>query len=485
MSLTTELTPALPVTPPPRRIGSARHVEQPIVAIIGAGFSGTMAAIHLRHMLPSDHIIYLFDRTGRFARGPAYAASEAPHLLNVRSMNMSALPDDPGHFERWLADQGPRLAHETVTSEAGIFASRRLYGRYLRALLYQEIGASGGRVRLGADDVAGISRIAAGWRLRCTSGREVIAAGIVLAIGNLPSQQPCDGVVYHDPWAYRATAHLRPDEPVLIVGTGLTMIDLALGMRSRGFNGPIIALSRRGLLPQRHAEAGPGWPCPDFSPEERTSLPLLLRRVRAEIATASHQNVGWRAVIDGLRPATARLWHGLPEAERNRFLRHLRPYWDSHRHRLAPASAAEFDALLEHGDVRIKRGRVQSVAVQNGAARVVIKDRGVAGIETLTVQRVIYATGVGAGASGDGLIDSLVAAGLARTDRHGMGLEVTETLQIIGDGDTVMPRAWALGPIVRGVFWECTAVPDIRVQARTIAAEVARQLAPAQVPPAS
>ena len=485
MTLTTDLMLAMPVkTQPPRRIGSTHNAKQPIVAIIGAGFSGTMAAIHLRHMLPPDHIIYLFDKTGRFARGPAYAASDAPHLLNVRSVNMSALPDDPGHFERWLADQGAHLAHETVTSEAGIFASRRLYGRYLRALLYQEIGASGGRVRLGADDVVGIMQITEGWRLRCASGRTVTASGIVLAIGYLPSKQPCDGVVYHGPWAYGATAKLRPSEPVLIVGTGLTMIDLALGMRGRGFTGPIIALSRRGLVPQRHAEAGPAWPCPDFSLEERVSLPLLLRRLRTEIEVASRQNVGWRAVIDGLRPATAALWRGLPEAERNRFLRHIRPYWDSHRHRLAPAAAAEFDALLDYGNLRIKRGRVQSVAVQDGVADVVIKDRGFGGSETLRVQRVIYATGVGAGASGDGLIGSLAAAGLARTDRHGMGLEVTDTLQIIGDGGAITPRAWALGPIVRGVFRECTAVPDIRVQARTIAAEVALQLAHAGLPAA-
>ena len=67
-----------------------------------------MAAIHLRHALPPDWIIVLLDRTGRFARGPAYAASDTPHLLNVRSVNMSALPDDPGHFERWLTSQAGR-----------------------------------------------------------------------------------------------------------------------------------------------------------------------------------------------------------------------------------------------------------------------------------------------------------------------------------------------------------------------------------------
>ena len=482
MTLETELLADMPVNaPPPRRIGLTPDAGQPIIAIIGAGFSGTMAAIHLRHMLPPDHIIYLFDRTGRFARGPAYAASHAPHLLNVRSVNMSAFADDSGHFERWLTDRGPELTEETVTTEAGIFATRRLYGRYLRALLYQEIGASGGQVRLGADDVVGATRTGEGWRLHCSSGREVAAAGVVLAVGNLPSKQACDGVVFHDPWTAGATVGLRPDEPVLIVGTGLTMIDLALGMRAQGFTGPIIALSRRGLVPQRHAEAGPAWPCPAFTPDEKKSLPRLLRRLRLEVRAAARQGVGWRAVIDGLRPATAGLWRGLPEAERNRFLRHLRPHWDSHRHRLAPVLAAEVDALLADGGLSIKRGRVVGVAVDGGTACVTVQGRGAASRETLTVQRIIYATGVGAGTAGDGFVASLLRAGHAKVDGHSMGLEVTDGLQILGADENPTPRAWALGPIVRGVFWECTAVPDIRVQARTIATEVARQLAFAPV----
>jgi len=160
---------------PPKRIKPSPDGKRPVVAIIGAGFSGTMAAIHLRHVLPQDHVIYLFDRTGRFARGPAYSASDAPHLLNVRSVNMSALVEDPGHFERWLAEQTTRLPNEIAATEAGIFATRRLYGRYLRALLYQEMTESGGRVRLGADDVVRLSRGPEGWRLHCASGREVIA----------------------------------------------------------------------------------------------------------------------------------------------------------------------------------------------------------------------------------------------------------------------------------------------------------------------
>jgi uncharacterized NAD(P)/FAD-binding protein YdhS len=461
-----------------RRVGRRHLGAGKVVAIIGAGFSGTMAAIHLRRVLPPDHIVVLFDRTGRFARGPAYAASNAPHLLNVRSVNMSALPDDPGHFERWLGSLAARWPGEIHATEAGTFASRRLYGRYLRALLYDEMTLSGGRVRLCSDNVLGLAPADGGWLVACASGREVTAAAVVVASGTLPSSRPGDGVVFHDPWAAGATAGLRPGEPVLIVGTGLTMVDLALAMHARGFDGPIIALSRRGLVPQRHAAPGPAWPCPPFTEEEGRSLSALLRGLRRRVRDAAAQGADWRAVIDGMRPVTAGLWQGLPQAERDRFLRHLRPYWDIHRHRMAPVVGQAFDGLLTRGVLRLKRGRVIAAEPQQGpagcAASVMIQDRGRSCTDAIVAQRVIYATGIGA-AGADGLVASLVAAGLARTDQHGMGLEVTASLEVTGH-DGIAPGLWALGPIVRGVFWECTAVPDIRVQAQTVARAVAGQL---------
>ncbi len=464
-----------------RRVGRQHQGAREVVAIIGAGFSGTMAAIHLRHALPPDWIIVLLDRTGRFARGPAYAASDAPHLLNVRSVNMSALPDDPGHFERWLEGQAARWPGEVQVTQAGTFASRRLYGRYLRALLYDEMTQSGGRVRLCSDDVRGLVPAGNGWRLACASGREISAAAVVIASGNLPSSRPCDGVVFHDPWAPGATAGLRPGEPVLIVGTGLTMVDLALAMHARGFDGPIIALSRRGLVPQRHAAPGPPWPCPPFADDERRSLSALLRGLRRRVRDAAAQGVDWHAAIDGMRPMTAGLWQGLPPPERSRFLRHLRPYWDVHRHRMAPVVAEAFGGLLARGVLQLKRGRVMATELQQGpagsAARVQIQDRGASCTEAVVAQRVIHATGIGAGAAADGLVAGLIATGLARTDPHGMGLAVTAALQVTRSDGGVAPGLWALGPIVRGVFWECTAVPDIRVQAQTVAGAVAEYLA--------
>jgi uncharacterized NAD(P)/FAD-binding protein YdhS len=465
--------------PLPRRIGGRTPAPERVIAVVGAGFSGTMAAIHLRRTLPSDHVVYLFDRSGRFARGPAYAQTDAPHLLNVRSVNMSALPDDPSHFERWLSARAQSWPAEVRVTEAGTFATRRLYGRYLRALLYEEMTLSGGRVRLCADEVTHLTPTQGGWRMRCAR-REVTVDAVVLAAGNTPSGRSSDGVVCYDPWTAAASERLRPDQPVLIVGTGLTMVDLALGMHARGFSGPIIALSRRGLVPQPHAKPNAAWPAPSNISVGRTSLVTLLRQVRHEVREAVRQGVDWRAVIDGLRPVTSMIWQRLPLEERSRFLRHLRPYWDSHRHRMAPGVAAAYASLVARGVLALRRGRIKKIEIldipQGRVAQVEIQRRGSVCTEALVVQRVIYATGVGAAAAEDGLIGGLVASGLARADRHGMGLDVTGTLKVVDRDGRPVPHLWALGPLVRGVFWECTAVPDIRVQAQEISVQISAQI---------
>lgn len=475
-----QAAPMIAAGTPKRRVSLHGEPGSRVIAIVGAGFSGTMAAIHLRHALPPNYVVYLFDRSGRFARGPAYAPSGARHLLNVRAVNMSAFPADPGHFDRWLAERSARapteVAAEIEGTDSGTFATRRLYGRYLRALLYQEMTESGGRVRLAADEVATLAECDGGWRLSCTSGRQVMAAAVVLAAGNLRSEQASDGVTFYDPWAEEATDWLRPAQPVLVVGTGLTMVDLVLGMHARGFQGPIIALSRRGLVPHRHEHAAASWPTPVLREADRSSLPRLLSRVRAEVREAARRDIGWRPVLDSLRPITAELWRGLPPTERSRFLRHLRPYWDVHRHRAAPPAADSLAALIARGTLKILRGRIRKIDRVQTGARVEVQDRA-AGIRVIDCQRVIYATGVGSVPSGDGLIAHLLADGIARPDAHEMGLDVTERLQVIGGNGAPAPHLWALGPIVRGVFWECTAVPDIRVQASLIAAEVGRQLA--------
>jgi uncharacterized NAD(P)/FAD-binding protein YdhS len=340
-----------------------------------------------------------------------------------------------------------------------------------------------GRVEKLPAEIVDIAREGALWRLHAADGRSRLASAVVLAIGNLPPASAQNRLYRTNPWAPGATDGLRPDLPVLIVGTGLTMVDLALELHSAGFPGPVVALSRRGLLPNGHAPSR-SWPTPGLSDAERGALALLLGRVRWEVARAEARGVDWRGVIDSLRPITADLWRSLSATDRARFLRHLRPYWDVHRHRLAPPVAAQLEALRASGFLRVRRGRLAEL--QFGADRVeaTIREHGVRGPVMLTVQRVISATGLQTVTEADSrLVQALRARGLARLDPHGFGLDVTQTLAARDAAGQPVPGLWALGPIVRGVFWECIAVPDVRVQAMTVARQV-REAAAAGLAPA-
>ena len=454
---------------------------QAAVAIIGGGFSGAMTALHLRRTLAPGRTILLIECAGEFARGLAYTDTGAPHLLNVRAANMSAFPDDPGHFERWVAGQGARAEAELHRTSSGLFASRRLYGDYLQETLSAAAARSGGTVRLVRDEVETLTRDGDAWVLGLKSGQQVTASGVVLACGNLPMNRPNEGVVYHNPWAAEVLQGLRPDAALLIVGTGLTMVDLVLALHARGFHGPLTALSRRGLLSLAHEPIPQPWPTPEFTPQQRATALGLLRAVRAEVAKAATQAVGWRAVIDSLRPITAPLWRGLPTVERARFYRHARPYWDIHRHRMAPTAAATLAELQENGQLTYQRGRITAIApAPEGALVSIAPPNGLP--TTRAVQRVIYATGLQGVRTGSGLLAALLAEGSARLDAQELGLDVDERLAVLDRLGQPVPGLWALGPLVRGVFWECLAVPDIRVQARALAEAIARALVAGAIP---
>lgn len=440
--------------------GAPPRIEH--VVIIGAGFSGTLQAINLlRHDGPR---VTLIERRGSFARGVAYSTADAGHLLNVRAANMSALPDDPDHFVRWLAAAGK--------GQPQSFASRRDYGRYLGELLEAAMQAAPGRLELRRDDAAELSLRDDGVTIGFDSGVTLTADAAVLALGNLPPHDPPGfaGVelpadLYHsDPWAGDFAEGLTEDDSVLIVGTGLTMVDVVLSLEARGFRGRIVAISRRGLMPRVHGD--PSMPRSSLTEKPAMHGSALLRFVRDRAA-----QVGWRAAVDELRPYTQAMWLSAPAGEQVRFLRHLRPWWDVHRHRLSPEVAARIDALKAEGRLRIVAGKVDAVEAQGDRLAVRYRPRHGEGAEHLSVWRAINCTGP----QGDllrtrePLLHLLLAAGHVRPDRHRFGIDVTAQAEAIDARGIANPRLLALGPMTRGAFWEIVAVPDIRVQTWAVA----------------
>lgn len=435
------------------------------VAIVGGGFSGAMQAVQL--LSRGVGRVTLIERAGAPGRGLAYGAAHPTHLLNVRAGGMSAYPDDPGHFARWLEASGG--------GDAAAFAPRLVYADYIGEQLRAAAAAAPGRLALVEDDATDVDSTAGGAAITLGSGARIEADAVVLAIGNSPPKPPqmlaeadlpADRF-FADPWMPGAADGLASDDSVLVIGTGLTMVDLVLLLEQRGFEGPILAVSRRGLLPRAHA-AGP--PLQPRSAVPTGGASKLLREVR-EQGEAS----GWRQAVDALRPVTQRLWQSATADARGRFLRHLRPWWDVHRHRIAPEIHARLQAMVAKGQLHVAAGKLASAENRADGVEVAWRPRGASATERLAVARIINCTGPEADLRGsaDPLLRTLLERGAIRPDPLGIGVDVDGESRVIAADGRPRDNLFAVGPITRGSFWEIVAVPDIRSQVAEVAARLA------------
>jgi uncharacterized NAD(P)/FAD-binding protein YdhS len=272
-----------------------------------------------------------------------------------------------------------------------------------------------------------------------------------------------------NPWTPGALAALDTDAPVLLVGTGLTMVDTVVALLDAGHIGPIHALSRHGLLPQRHSSLSAA-PIALATPLP-TGLSALMRFIRCEIACSQEAGIGWQSVIDALRPSIQILWRGLSVSERGRFLRHLRALWDVHRHRMPPAVADRIAAAQTSHQLRIHAGRITGLSIEDGAANVSFRQRTTGVERALRAARVIDCTGPGADVtqSSDPLMQTLLRGGMARPDALRLGLDVTDEGALLTRSGAPSRRMFAVGPLTKGATWEMTAVPELRLQCRDLA----------------
>jgi uncharacterized NAD(P)/FAD-binding protein YdhS len=419
-------------------------------AVVGGGLSGALQAIHLLREGASRVVLIERERTP--GRGVAYSTARPEHLLNVPARRMSAYPDAPEHFVRWYEARG---------GSAESFAPRMVFGDYMVEQL-REAGEGLEIVRGEAVDVEGGAVLLA-------DGTRIEAEAVVLAPGNLPPATPrgidaqaLGPLWVADPWAADIAEGLGEGDTVLLVGTGLTAVDAALTLEAAGFSGRILALSRRGLAPRAHGPREPMCAPQEALPSDGVALLRRLRRRSAE--------VGWRSAVHELRTVTQAIWAGASPDQRRRFLRHLRPWWDVHRHKVAPAVGATIARMEEQGRLRFAGGRILSAA-PGGA--VTWRPRGTDGAETLRAARIVNCTGPEADIvrAGEPLLDALLARGSIRPDPLRVGIHVDEacrTLSAEGPSD----HLYAIGPVTRGTFWESVAVPDIRIQAQAVARRI-------------
>lgn len=453
------------------------------VAIVGGGFSGAMVAVNLLQQSGRSLSIKLIESRRELGRGIAYSTPIPGHLLNVPAAKMSAFPDAPDHFLAWLQHQ-PRRHLSPNEVDAATFVPRQVYGDYIQDCLREAIAQASPQVQfehLAAEAVA-LKPAGPGALIQLDTGEAIYADHVVLATGNFPAPFPQpfrtlskDSAALKEAWAWTATAHLHPEDSVLLVGTGLTMVDMVIALHQQGHRGKTYALSRHGLLPQRHQTVAPYPTFIDLENVPRT-IRALLRRVRYEVKTAAAQGQDWRAVLDALRPVTQLLWQQLPGAEQRRFLRHVKAYWEVYRHRIASEIAEVLDALFQSGQLVQYGGRLQSCTADDTEVEVCFQQRGTGVNVTLNVTHVINCTG----AHGDycriqhPLLECLRQQRLIRAGTLGIGIETTPTGMVLSEDNQAVPWLYTLGAARRGSLWESVAVPELRIQAQDVAQEIWR-----------
>jgi uncharacterized NAD(P)/FAD-binding protein YdhS len=431
----------------------------PRIVIVGGGFAGAMVAANLL----VDHCdgpleVVIVEREARI-----------DHLLNVPAGQMSAWAQDPGHFVRW-ADCLGGLAPEA-------FAPRRTYGRYVEAVLADAEQralprATLERIRGSVVDIVG--RPAGLSRVLLADGRAIDADQVVLATGTPPPRTPPPidpaalGSAYvPDPWAAWALERLPAQGRILLVGTGLTMVDVALALREQS-GLALEARSRHGLLPRVHRATGAP---PKLDLRRARTARELLRAFRAAVAASPDGD--WRAVLGAVRPQTRAVWSALPAGERQRLLTRVGRHWDVHRHRMAGQVASQLADLRASGRLHVAAGRIVSAEPGPSGVAVALELPG-GGRTTRIVDAVVNCTGPESDPRriADPLLGRLLARGVVRPDAIALGLEVDERSRLAGVRETGAPLL-ALGWLCRGSRLESTAVPELRLDAVQVAGEAA------------
>ncbi|GAA1974181.1 FAD/NAD(P)-binding protein [Amycolatopsis minnesotensis] len=438
------------------------------MALVGAGASGTLAAVHLLRAAATGRRpmrLTLVDRTGEFGPGLAYRTGDPRHLLNTPAGKMSAFDDDPGHFVRWSRARG----HD---ADDGAFLPRGDYGTYLAETLRSEErrAVEFAEVRRVTDTVTGLAPHEEGVTIRLSRGAPLRADTAVLATGaggGDPLSRLLPGHTSRyvaDPWTGDGIAGVADGSPVLVLGTGLSMMDIAASITDANPRTVVHAVSRHGLVPRPHA---PGAPAPAGLPEpprSAASVGDLLRYARRSLADDPGR---WREFVDRMRPHTPRLWRQLAVPERRRFLDRVNRYWDVHRHRAAPTTHDHVRALIRAGRLVVRPATVDRLRPNENGFEVDLTTP--SGHRSLPVGWVVNATGFRtAGDRPDPLVRGLFETGAARPDPVGLGVATGVDGRVLGRDGRPRP-VYVLGALRRGEVFESTAVPEIRAQAAALA----------------
>ncbi|WP_221974331.1 FAD/NAD(P)-binding protein [Rhizobium leguminosarum] len=472
----------IPATMQPKPLPTS---EQPVVAIIGGGVSGAGVAYHLARANCGERLaIVVFEPRAELGRGLAYDTADPAHRINVPAAKMSLQPDDLGEFLAWIEVRDAVAGDpEARQPDGSLFPRRRLFGDYVASLLKPLL--EDGSVRHCRAAVTAVERCAGRWSIRDDRGGVTKADIVAIATSHPPPTAPSrlgSRLAAHprfvaDTTKPNALDVIRPHDRVLVIGNGLTAADVIASLAERGHDGSVTAISRRGLRSRGHPLV-PQELFGDFVSSAAHSAVSLLRGIRTAIGAARAQGISWHGVIDQVRAQGYDLWQALPVAERRRLVRHLRPYWDVHRFRIAPQVEAVLDAAVTSGRLDILAGSVADARIEGELILCSLQPRH----QRQPLERRYDAVVVTTGPAHGGILDTqpwlaaLAANGHLALDPTGLGLACTERSEAIGPSGKVDPSLLISGPLARGTFGELMGLPQVTEHAFFVAGEIAEKL---------
>ncbi|MGY1879973.1 FAD/NAD(P)-binding protein [Pseudomonas reactans] len=452
------------------------------VLIIGGGLSGTMLAVQLLR-LPARRRILVIEPRAELGRGEAYSAVELGHTLNGNAARMSVDPDNADDLTQWLTEYigagGWPESRQQPVPISELFPPRGIFGLYAQQRLAEAKAQSASSVEhvraegvdLQVDQGSALLTLDDGQQLR--GGVAVLATGMFPAARTPQTESSGLNAAAVDPWDVQAMTAIDPQAPVLIIGSGLTMVDAVVSLEQAGHRGPIEIFSRHGLLPHVRRQP-PSWA--DFLGEDHRlrSPRQLLREVRRQCALAQAQGIDWQAPLDTVRAHIGRLWSRASEREKRQFVRHVRPWWESHHHRSPPLSAQLVARLQDEGRLRIRAASFKGLEPSVEGVTIGVRYRGEQAVQRVSGAALINSSGIEYDwrRVARPLPRQLLKRGLIQPGPLALGIAADVSGAVVDGLGQVSPRLFAMGPPLRGMWWESTAVTDVALQAKALAAKL-------------
>lgn len=458
------------------------------IVIIGGGLSGALTALSLGSGRDERLQIMIIEKNdAQLFKGLAYSSDLNHQPLNVPASGMSLLIDEPDHFLKWLNQN----THITGLSAGEItpdtFISRKVFGAYLSETISVALKASHHEIALIQDEAVAVQKEQNNYTLKLASGKLIEANKIIIATGNQDTDFPYsvdpilkeNGNLISNPWAKHIIESIDAKAPILIIGAGLTMVDLLINLRQNNHTGKITIVSRRGFLPLPH-KMGQHWQLKTKQPE-KINLKNILQFVHHEVELAKAANIGWQSVIDAIRPYLPQWWRGLTLSERTRLMRHLKPYWEIHRHRIPVDSHNFIQRELAAGTTALYGGKIIHIAAgQDNMADVSFSCRKTNEQKQFHVKHIINCIGplTDLKKSKLPLWQNLLQSGMVDTDYFNSGISCNAKGHIIDTKGQPDSNIFVIGNLRKGAEFESVAIRELRIQAKDIADQIQNEIKP-------